>query len=263
MAIETSQLYEQTVQQERLQHEILLAQRIQKSFLPEHPPEVAGWQIAVDWRAVRGVGGDFYDFIPLDDRHLGLLIADVSDKGVAAALYMALSRTVVRAAALGTMSPSETLRRANRILLQDSRSGMFVSIFYGILDLKTGAFGYARAGHNPPLLVETAEGNIRALEPPGIVLGVVEDPNLAEEWTTIERGDALVMYTDGVTEAINAQEEEFGTGRLRNVLLGCRERQAQDVVNAIQGAVQSFVEQQSQFDDFTLVVVTREVQADV
>ncbi len=257
LAVETSLLYEATVRQERLQHEMTLARRIQQSFLPERPPQVEGWALAVDWRAVRGVGGDFYDFIALDERHLGLLIADVSDKGVGAALYMALSRTVVRAAALGSLSPAETLARANRVLLQDARSGMFVSIFYGILDLATGALTYARAGHNPPLFLRAATGAVSTLYPQGVILGVTDEPLLEEAELAVQPGDVLLMYTDGVTEAIDAHEDEFGEERLYAVLQTCAGASATTVVERVNAAVHAFIGDQAQSDDYTLLVLTR------
>ncbi|NLD73385.1 MAG: GAF domain-containing protein, partial [Chloroflexi bacterium] len=139
MAVEAAQLYEQTLVQQRLEREIELAREIQTTFLPDTTPMLEGWRVAIEWRAARGVGGDYYDFIPLEDGRWGLLIADVSDKGVGAALYMALSRTVIRAAALDARGPAETLERANRVLVGDNRSGMFVTLFYAVLDPQTGA----------------------------------------------------------------------------------------------------------------------------
>jgi serine phosphatase RsbU (regulator of sigma subunit)/putative methionine-R-sulfoxide reductase with GAF domain len=257
LAIDSAQLYARAVRQERLQHEMELARKIQESFLPKPTIEIPGWEMAVEWRAARGVGGDYYDFVPLDPTHLGILIADVSDKGVAAALYMALSRTVMRAAATNGRGPAETLRQANRLLLADSQSGMFVSMFYGVLDLETGLLTYARAGHNPPILVQGPHRTLHSLAPAGIVLGVVDDPDLAEESATLSSGDMLVMYTDGVTEAINERDEEFGEECLRAILSDGEIRSASDMIASINAAVDAFAGDSPQFDDFTLVTIRR------
>ena len=267
MAIETAQLYQQTVQQQRLAHEIDLARSIQQSFMPECCPLIPGWQLGVEWRAARGVGGDFYDFIHLADGRLGLVIADVSDKGVGAALYMALSRTVMRTVALNTNSPAVALQRANHILLEDSRSGMFVTLFYGILDLQSGELIYARAGHNPPLWVrgdgaDGHSGEIVELDPPGIVLGVLSPVFFEERTLILAPGDNLLLYTDGVTEAINMDEEEYGVDRLRRTLGDSRGLDADDQVDYIDRQVSSFAGARPQFDDFTLMIVKREVASE-
>jgi serine phosphatase RsbU (regulator of sigma subunit)/putative methionine-R-sulfoxide reductase with GAF domain len=259
LALEAAQLYQQTVQQERLQHEIELARSIQASFMPECCPHLEGWQLAVEWRAARGVGGDYYDFIPLDAQRLGLVIADVSDKGVAAALYMALSRAVMHAAALSyPHSTAEALRHVNQVLMEDTRSGMFVSMFYAIVDLSTGRLSYARAGHNPPLLLRAHEKSVSMLAPAGMVLGVADDAGLIEETTTLAPGDVLLLYTDGVTEAINEHEEEFGLERLERITNSALGQSAGAQVSLVDAAVRVFTGERPQFDDFTLVVLKRE-----
>ena len=258
LAISATRLYEQAVRQERLEHEMNLAMDIQTSFLPECCPEVPGWRIAVEWRAARGVGGDYYDFVRLNRSQLGVSIADVSDKGVAAALYMALSRTVLRAAALDTRGPAATLERANRILLQDSRSGMFVSMVYGILDIEQGLYRFVRAGHNPPLLLRAADREIVALEPVGIVLGIVSDPALEEHTVTLAPGDTLVLYTDGVTEAWNGEEQEFGISRLKQILRENADLPPEGLIQRINDAVYQFVGNLPQADDYTMLVIQRE-----
>jgi sigma-B regulation protein RsbU (phosphoserine phosphatase) len=258
LAIEASQFYQQTLHQERLQREMELAGEIQASFMPECCPEVEGWQFAVEWRAARGVGGDYYDFIPLDENRVGLVIADVSDKGVGAALYMALSRTVMRIVAQETPDPAEALRRANDILLQDSRAGMFVTLFYAVLEKDSGTFTYARAGHNPPLLVRAADGSMTPLMPPGIVLGVLEEAHFEQETTQLQPGDVVVMYTDGVVEAIDERNQEFGEKRLRALLSQAAHHTANSLVNLISAGVRVFTGERMQFDDLTLMVIKRE-----
>jgi len=257
VAVEAAQLYARTLEQQRLEREIELAREIQVSFLPECCPEVPGWEIAVEWRAAHGAAGDYYDFLRPDDRHLGLVIADVSDKGVAAALYMALSRTVLRAAALDATGPADALERANRVLLEESRSGMFVSIFFGILDVETGLWRYARAGHNPPYWLCASDGRLDALCPPGTVLGVTETPGIVEQEVYLSSGDTVVMYTDGVTDALDGAGNEFGEERLEALVRDSVGLCAADVVRRVDDAVQAFAGSREQFDDFTLLVVRR------
>ena len=258
VAIEAAQLYQQTVRQARLQHEIALARSIQESFLPDCCPYIPGWQLAIEWRAASGVGGDYYDFMPLGAQRLGLVIADVSDKGVAAALYMALTRTVMCASALSAHSPAQALYQANRLLLDDSRSGMFVSVFYAVLELESGRLTHARAGHNPPLLLRVADHALVALDPPGVLSGIVENPTLVEETTHVDPRDVLVMYADGITEATHERDEEFGEGRLQRILADVPEYEAGLLVNRIIAELRTFTGARPQSDDLALLVLRRE-----
>jgi len=263
VAIENARLYQESLENERMTRELQLAREIQISFLPKECPYVPRWQICADWRSAREVGGDFYDFIWLDTKHLGLVIADVSDKGVPAALFMALSRTVMRASATDGRSPVEALMRANELLTADTSSGMFVTLFYGILDITSGELKYARAGHNPPLHFDRAGGRVRPLDGKGIVLGIIEDVSFEERTVTLGAGDALVLYTDGVTEAINSEEEEYGVERLREVIKAHGESSAAEIIESIDQGVARFSSGVPQFDDLTLVVVKREHRAGV
>ncbi len=257
LAIESARLHQQSLEQERLHRSIELAREIQESFLPECCPEPEGWDLAAEWRAARGVGGDFYDFIPLPDDRLGLVIADVSDKGVGAALYMALSRAVLRAAALTTTDPAETLRRANRVLMDNARSGMFVTVFYAVVSLATGEITFARAGHNPGLLLRARSDEVIDLRPAGVVLGILDDPQLEEATETMEPGDVLLLYTDGVIEAVNEQQQEYGRERLVQALKGCGSAPAERVLERIEASLRAFVDEQPQADDITLIVMRR------
>ncbi len=257
LAIESSRLQQQALEQERLQRSIDLAREIQESFLPECCPQAKGWDLAAEWRAARGVGGDFYDFIALPEDRVGLVIADVADKGVGAALYMALSRAVLRAAALTTSDPAETLQRANRVLMDDSRSGMFVTVFYAIVSTRTGMMTFARAGHNPALLLRAQSGEVIELRPSGIVLGILDELEIEEGSLQVQPGDMLLMYTDGVVEAVNDQQEEFGRDRLSKALRECADASAEEAVEHIEAAVQTFAGGQPQSDDITLIVMRR------
>jgi serine phosphatase RsbU (regulator of sigma subunit) len=186
---------------------------------------------------------------------LGFVVADVSDKGVPAAMFMTLSRSLMRAAALDGSSPAVALGRANRWIARDSESAMFVTLFYGILQPETGLLQFGCAGHNPPLLFRT-NGEVRELTTPGIALGVLEDAVLGEDRVTLDTGDILVCYTDGLTEAINGAEEAFGVERLIEAVMANREQSAEALVALINASLLRFTER-APFDDLTLVVIKR------
>lgn len=257
MAIENYRLYQEMAERQRLEQELEVARSIQKSFLPRACPLLPGWEVAALWRSARRVGGDFYDIILFDERHVGFVVADVSDKGVPAALYMALSKTIIRASALEARSPAQALRRANDLLVADSSSGMFVTVFYGVLDVRDGVFTYANAGHNPPLLARAGGGAPERLAADGMILGVVEDIDLEEKQVRMNTGDVLLMYTDGLTDAINEHEEEFGADRLARCLADAQDRPAESLIQHIDREVAAHVGGQPQFDDYTLVAVKR------
>jgi len=256
IAIENTRLYRQEAEQERLERELEVAREIQASFLPKHCPSLPGWELDAYWQAARQVGGDFYDFFPLPDDRLGLVVADVADKGVPAALFMALSRTLVRVTTHDGRRPAKALQRANELIIADAHSDLFVTVFYAILDPQTGTLTYTSGGHNPPLLIRR-NGQVESLRARGIVLGIVEYIELEEKCVTLEPGDVLVLYTDGVTDAINADEEEFGLTRLTEVIQRTRKQSPSDIIAAINSEVMAFVGNTPQFDDFTLAVLKR------
>ena len=256
IAIESTQLYRQEAERERLKREMEVAREIQASFMPEHCPYLPGWELCTYWQAAYQVGGDFYDFISLPGNRLGLVIADVADKGVPAALFMALSRTLVRVTAHDGRSPAKALQRANELIMSDADSDLFVTVFYAILDPQTGTLTYASGGHNPPLLIRR-NGQAELLRARGIVLGIAEHIELEEKCTALEPADVLVLYTDGVTESINADEEEFGLARLTEVIQRTRQQNPTDIIEAINNEVMAFVGDMPQFDDFTLVALKR------
>ena len=287
-ALESALLAQEAANAARLDQELRVARDIQTALLPASPPNIPGWGIAADWRSARLVGGDFYDFWYLPEqrleagdvrleatapqykpqagapsgplKQLGFVVADVSDKGIPAAMFMALSRSLVRAAALDGSSTSVALGRANRWITRDSDSAMFVTLFYGILQPASGVLRYTCAGHNPPLLFRATDRSVSELTTPGIALGVLEEVTLGEAEVMLEAGDVLVCYTDGLTEAINATEEAFGVPRLIDVILEHHSASASDLVAAINAGLQRFTERPP-FDDLTLVVIKREVAA--
>ena len=202
-----------------IQNDLHVAQEIQETILPKElpafPEEVRRrFDLATSMKAAKYVGGDFYDYFKIDDTRLGIVIGDVSGKGVPAAIFMAISRTILRTIALSCPSCADCLRQTNDILSKDSVEDMFVTVFYGILDLSTGHIKYCNAGHNPPVLIHR-DGKASLLEPTGdIALGAVPDVPYCEKETVLTPGDSLLLYTDGVTEAMSRSEELFGTARL-------------------------------------------------
>jgi sigma-B regulation protein RsbU (phosphoserine phosphatase) len=188
---------------------------------------------------------------------LGLVIADVSDKGVPAALFMALCRTLVRAVTISGRSPVEAIRRANELILNDSRTDQFITLFYGALDPAAATLRFVNAGHNPPLLVRGDAGSVCSLRAPGIPLGIMNPIPLTESETRFEPGDVLLMYTDGVTEALNEQGEQFEVERLARLLVDNRSRSAAEIVGAICDALRDFVGSAEPFDDMTMVALKR------
>ncbi len=203
--------------------ELQIAADIQKSFMPGVIPKISGFDIAARTVMAKEVGGDFFDVIPfeiiaMEKGRLGLLVADVSGKGVPAALFMALSRIVVRVNALWHTDPAKAIFDANNLITQDSKSGMFVTLFFGTLSERDRTLTYVNAGHNPPVVFRSGTGTLEELLPTGIVLGAIENREYYSRTVTIGPGDVIVMYTDGVTESINTQEELFGEERLNAII---------------------------------------------
>jgi sigma-B regulation protein RsbU (phosphoserine phosphatase) len=238
----------------KLRQELHIAASIQRSLLPAGFPERAEFDLFAELHPFGEIGGDFYDFFDLPDGRLGLVIADVSDKGVAAALFMAVARTVIHAVAQIVPDPGSCLKQANALLSEDNATAMFVTVFYGTLDPVSGQFRYANAGHNPPYHI-AADGAVAALPlTGGMALGIVEDLPFAERDLVLNPGDCLLFYTDGVTEAINPQSEEFTANRLETVL----ERappDAQALITAITDAVRIFANGAPPADDLTLLAL--------
>jgi serine phosphatase RsbU (regulator of sigma subunit) len=244
-----------TAEKERVEKELEIGRGIQQSFLPENPPQVDGFEIAALNAPALEVGGDFYDFIPVSQNKWGLVIADVSGKGVPAALFMALSRTLVRANAVDNPTISYAIVKANKMIAEQERANMFVTLFYGVLDAKKKLLAYVNAGHNPPLVLSKKGGDIVMLAAKGIALGVMPDIVLEEREVHLREGDIAVLYTDGVTEAINRKQEQFGQERLAKLIAESTALSAQEIIKKIERDVIAFSEGQPQFDDLTLMVV--------
>jgi PAS domain S-box-containing protein len=249
----------QVLAHQKVEQELALAWQIQASFLPDDLPDVHGWQLTATLEPARETSGDFYDLIPLANGRLGIVIADVAGKGVGAALYMAVSRTLIRTYAVEyDTQPELALGAANRRILMDTHARLFVTVFYGVLDPATGTLTYCNAGHNPPYLLSARNGDaVQTLDRTGIPLGIFEDMTWEQRTVQLAPGDMLVLYTDGVTEAQNVQEAFFGKERLLEVARTNLGRPAQDVQEILIAEVHEFVGDAPQFDDITLMVIVR------
>jgi serine phosphatase RsbU (regulator of sigma subunit)/anti-sigma regulatory factor (Ser/Thr protein kinase) len=239
---------------ERLQQELQVAKLIQQHFLPRTLPDLPGWQIDAHYRPAREVGGDFYDFIALDDGKIGIVIGDVTDKGVPAALVMASTRSVLRAAAQRLGGPGEVLERVNESLCPDIPENMFVTCLYGVLDPTTGSLRFANAGHNLPCV---RSGNrVAELRATGMPLGLMPGMRYAEAEAQLEPGAQILLYSDGLVEAHDAEREMFGTPRLTE-LVGST-ASGERLIDRLLGSLQAFTGDASeQEDDITLVTLRR------
>jgi sigma-B regulation protein RsbU (phosphoserine phosphatase) len=243
---------------EKKKLELNIAREIQQSFLPDTVPQLKGFDLAAASHPAKEVGGDFYDFIPLSDGKMGLVIADVSGKSVPAALFMVLSRATVKASSAREKTAEEVAKSANDLIAADAKSGMFVTLFYAILDQETRTLRYVNAGHNPPLVLNGETGDLTLLKTRGIAMGVMEDAEMEEREIKLAEGDVVVFYTDGVTEAVDDGLDQFGVERLVETVKKNCHLSAADLVENITGAVLAFSEGEPQFDDITLMVLKGE-----
>jgi sigma-B regulation protein RsbU (phosphoserine phosphatase) len=252
---------ESEVNRQALQRELAIGRKMQLSLLPLHVPDIPGWQFATHYQSAWQVGGDFYDFIRLDEegQKMGLVIADVTGKGVPAALIMAMSRTLFRAESDKGQSAASIMQRVNEHILSDSRAPLFLSALYAILDLHLGSLCYSSAGHNPPLCLRAAEGLVEELPAPGYLLGAFRGVSFTQQQITLAEGDALILYTDGVSEARNAERQFLGEERLQKAILSAANGSAEEIKSAILSAVADFTGPVPQADDLTLLVAKRTV----
>lgn len=244
----------------RLQQELAIASEIQKSILPTDFTTITSstpLELHAEMIAAKAVGGDFYDFFLIDENQLGLVVGDVSGKGMPAALFMAVSRTLLKTIGLNGMPPSECLTQVNLLLNQDNVTSMFVTIFYGVFHMKTGSLEYCIGGHNPPYIVE-ANGELKYLDDSqNIALGVLESYQYQSRKIVLEPGSSLVLYTDGITEAINKAQDFFSEERLEGHLKKYADASPRDMINVIVDEVEAFSVGMPQFDDITMMVVRR------
>ena len=249
-------------QLESIKNDLAIAGEIQQTILPRSFPPFPELTEVVDIYAsmtpAKDVGGDFYDFFQIDDERIGLVIADVSGKGVPASLFMAVSRTLLRATALRGVSSAECLTYANKLLCKESLDSMFVTVFYGIYHYKTGMMDYTNAGHNPPYLLRGGRTVECLPVASNFVVGVFDDIEYESNTLTFGIGDTLLLYTDGVTEAFNDKREQFSESNLQDILASMHESSsAKEVVTSVLQSVKTFSGDYPQSDDITLLSLQR------
>jgi sigma-B regulation protein RsbU (phosphoserine phosphatase) len=243
----------------RLRDELAFARRVQLNLMPVSPPTLPGWEIATGYRAARQIGGDFFDIYPLPGRPsiIGFVVADVTGKGVTAALMMAFSRAVLRSAAYNGSGPADALRRTNLVLVREARTGLFLTAFIGWLDTDSGLLRWASAGHEAPIIVRRGSRRVSRLTVAGELLGMFEPLSVRDRTTTLEPGDVLVIHTDGVTEARDDRGRFFGERRYLDVINRHADNGAAGIVRATQTAVDEFQGDSPAADDLTIVAISR------
>jgi sigma-B regulation protein RsbU (phosphoserine phosphatase) len=241
-----------------LQQELNVASEIQQSILPKNFlvfPKGSKFEICAEMIPAQNVGGDFYDFFQIDKNHLGFVIGDVSGKGMPAALFMAISRTLLKAIALKSESTNECLKQVNYLLSQDNPKAMFVTLFYGILNVITGEVNYCNGGHNPPCLISD-DGEMRFLEQnQNSALGVNEDLDYQSSTVLLAPGCSLILYTDGVTEAVDNNQNEFSNDRLKEYIQECTNSSSKRIIDGLINEVKTFAADEPQSDDITALVI--------
>ena len=240
-----------------LEHELGVASKMQQAILPTSFPSSEEYQTFGSMTPAREVGGDFFDLIPLEHGRIGLAVADVSDKGVPAALFMMSSRTVLKGAAIGMAEPGGVLREVNDFLCADNEAMMFVTVFYAVYDPASGELTYANGGHNLPVVVH-ADGSATVMPgTSGIALGIMPGAEYQESTIALAPGDTVIFYTDGVTEAVNEGGEEFGMERLAGIFADGAGRDCQSATRAVFDEVAAFAGEAPQFDDITCLALHR------
>ncbi len=238
-----------------LQNELEVARGMQQSILPTQFPKEPSYTVYGKMQPARNVGGDFFDVVHLSDGRLGLAVADVSDKGVPAALFMMSSRTLLKGAAIGLALPGEVLREVNDLLLEDNEGGMFVTVLYAVYDPSSRELTYANGGHNSPLVVHPDGASALFPLTDGIALGIAPDLSYKQNTVTLSPGDSVIFYTDGVTEAMNSEEEEFGLDALSEFFRTNPPENPEETTAAVFDAVNAFAGEAPQSDDITCLVL--------
>jgi sigma-B regulation protein RsbU (phosphoserine phosphatase) len=261
IAIENARLYQVAVDKGRMERELQMARKVQASLLPQERPSIPGWAFSARWKPAREVGGDYYDFIPIKSGRLGVIIADVTDKGMPAALFMASTRSIMRASLPQAVSPAEGLTQANRLICAESEDRLFVTLFYGLLDPESGDFTYVNAGHNPPLVYQCNEeshgGELKQLSATGLQLGIDVESIYGQGMVKLQPGDFVLLYTDGVTDALDAGKNDFGMDRLQEVVLSNCSASPEEMLDSLQAALDTFTGSTAPYDDMTMLVIKR------
>jgi serine phosphatase RsbU (regulator of sigma subunit) len=252
---ELERLHQERLATERLNAQLETAKAVQSGLLPAEPPEIAGWELTVRWRPALQIGGDFYDFIDLGDGRWGIVVGDVADKGIPAAIFMSVALSLMRTHAADNTDPSRVLEIVNRKLVSGSHSGIFVTAVYGVLDPANSTITLASAGHNPILVRKAADGSVESSNPAGMVLGVESEPGLKQAQVSLNPGDLAILYTDGITEAMDPDNHQFGSERLEAFLESDLPNSAGQVAEALDHAIAEHVADSEQSDDITYIVI--------
>jgi sigma-B regulation protein RsbU (phosphoserine phosphatase) len=259
--IGNARVHREANEKKEIEGELKNAREVQRVLLPQEDPVVTGFRVNGTNLPAKIISGDYYDYIDLPNGKLGVAIADVSGKGVPAGLLMAMCRSLLRAFSQANTSPSAALSTVNRYLFPDIREDMFISMIYGILDPADGSLTFARAGHEPALIFRKATGLVEISKPKGLALGIdsgnVFERVTADERITLSSGDCVLLFTDGVKEALDASEEEFGLDRLSDTFRDAAQLGAEAVVKQVQEVVKSFTGNGPQMDDVTIVAIEK------
>jgi len=260
-ALYNALIFSQAADKKRLDQDLQVAHEIQRILLPASAPELEGFQISGINIPAQQVSGDYYDYINIDDEHVGVAIADVSGKGVPASLIMAMCRSVLRSQATAQLSPAVALRLVNAQLFPDIKEDMFISMAYAVLDKNTATITLCRAGHDAPLLFKARDKSVSRINPPGMALGIdsggVFNRVTADFSLSLERDDCLVLYTDGVTEALNSKGDEFGMASVIQSIQASASEGAAGIITRLTDDLRAFVGTYPQHDDITLIVIRK------
>jgi sigma-B regulation protein RsbU (phosphoserine phosphatase) len=256
IAIERARMHDKMVENRRLEEQLSIARHIQLSFIPKNDPEIMGYDVSGVNIPSGEVGGDYYDFIDIVDRQTGIAIADVSGKGIPAALIMASFRASLIAEIRNNYAIRTICRKVNDLLYESLERDNFVTAFYGVLDSKNDIFTFSNCGHNRPIWLNKSD-DVRQLEEGGMALGVLGDMTYEERPISISPGDIILMYTDGVTEAEASDGSQFGEKRLVDLLIASRDKSAQEIHQTIYDEIKNFARADSVFDDVTMVVIKK------
>ncbi len=254
--VENARLYDEEQSLKKIEEELKIANDIQTRLLPKTNPQIEGFDIASKSVPAKEVGGDYFDFIRIDDNNTVICLGDISGKGMPAALLMANLQATLRGQALFTSSAGECLTRANKLLYRSTDRQNFATLFYGILDSSNDKFRFSNAGHNPPILINSDKKVIR-LTKGGTVLGFMEDFQFEEDSVNLKKGDVLIIYSDGIDEAFNIDDEEFGEENLLSTIKDILSLDAEQIIENVFESVRSHVQDAPQSDDITIVVIKK------
>jgi sigma-B regulation protein RsbU (phosphoserine phosphatase) len=258
VTVDLVKLYDVLTRQQRLEHELSLAHEFQKMLLPDDFPELPGFDLHAFSEAATTVGGDFFDFFQVDDQHWGLAVADVAGKGIPGALIMAMTRAVLRAESRDSLSPATVLKRVNERMRLDTKDNVFITLTYGILNIETATLVFVRAGHEPLVVIKAMERQFELIKPEGIALGLVPADLfdcIEEHVVGLGRGDTVLLYTDGVIEAMNQKSEEYGRDRLMACLGSSGNVSAKVLIDGVVEDIHQFTRGIPQHDDITLLAL--------